>query len=779
MSRFITIRLRLYLPIFVFGVFTALLFYLTARQYQYEGSKLEIRTLTKLGENLARAGSRIEGLLRYNLDGLVAADLASLCVSDEIESAALLDDEGQVLHGSRMAWRGRPAQEALPVFERSRFVAVKASRMPDIRLSSDGNRVLAYQPVVLAAVPGQIRPTRIGMIVVDYNLSRMRAEQQHILIMHSLTTWAIGLLLMLLLLIALNRWLSRPLHHLIEAITRFSAGDYAARVQISGRGELAELAHALNRTAEEVQTKSRRLQAVLDAATESAIVATDENGLVTLFNRGAEKMLGYTAEEVVGKQTPEIWHLGPELAARGAALSRESGRQISGFALFSETARQGRCQPEIYTYVRKDGTHLTAQLFLTAIRNDRGDIQGFLGMGQDITEHRKLEEQLRQAQKMESIGAFAGGIAHDFNNIMSAILGYGHITLMKMAHDDPLRENIEQLLEAAERAAHLTKDILIFSRKQISYKRPADINEIIRKVSRFLLQIIGEDIDCKTILCEGAIPVLADLNHIEQILMNLAANARDAMPKGGAFTVATERIRLDEEFAARHGYGTPGLYALITVTDTGIGMDDETRQRIFEPFFTTKDVGKGTGLGMAVVYGIIKQHDGYINCSSKAGMGTTFRIYLPVIASASAVSDEEDAAKPPERGDETILLAEDNEALRNLTLSVLQEFGYTVIAVKDGEEAVKKYKENREHIRLLLFDLVMPKKNGKEAYDEIRAMTPDIKVIFVSGYAADILRQKELLDDNVALIYKPVLPSDLVKKVRSVLDNSLSHSNID
>ena len=577
---------------------------------------------------------------------------------------------------------------------------------------------------------------------------------------------------MLLLLIAFNRWLSRPLHHLMETVRRFSAGDYAARAQISGRGELAELAHAFNRMAEEVQTKSRRLQAVLDAATESAIVATDENDLVTLFNRGAERMLGYTAEEVIGKQTPGLWHLGSDLTARSEALSRELGQPISGMAVFSEPARQGRCRAEEYACVRKDGSHITVQLFVTAIRNERGDIQGFLGMGDDVTEHRKLEEQMLQVQKMESIGTLAGGIAHDFNNILSAIIGYGHITLMKMAHEEPLRQNIEHMLEAAERAAHLTKNILLFSRKQLSNKRPVDIDEIIRKVEKFLLRVIGEDVTCKTLLSEGAMPVLADFNQIEQVLMNLATNARDAMPNGGAFTVATERIRLDEEFAARHGYGAPGLYAMITVRDTGTGMDEETKQRIFEPFFTTKEVGKGTGLGLSVVYGIIKQHDGYINIYSEDGMGTTFRIYLPVIAPAAS-EEERKAAEHLEKGAETILLADDNETLRNLNISVLQEFGYTVIATSDGEEAVNKYKENRERIQLLLFDLIMPKKNGKDAYDEIRAMTPGIKVIFVSGYAPDIIRQRKLLEDNAAVVHKPVLPLDLLRKVRSVLDNCL------
>ena len=391
-------------------------------------------------------------------------------------------------------------------------------------------------------------------------------------------------------------------------------------------------------------------------------------------------------------------------------------------------------------------------------------------IGRDITEHRSLEDQLRHAQKMEAVGQLAGGVAHDFNNILTAIIGYGDIVLMKMAKDDPLRPKIEHIREAADRAAYLTHGLLAFSRKQMSIRKPVDLNEILKKTEKFLLRIIGEDIEFKTIPYNSPIYVLADSNQIEQVLINLATNARDAMPKGGAYTVRTEQVVLDDKFTQLHGFGQPGLYGLITVSDTGAGMDEQTRQRIFEPFFTTKEVGKGTGLGLSIIYGIIKQHDGYIDVSSEPGQGTIFRIYLPVTASGTQDDKKSLEAGLPDRGAEIILLAEDDVMLRKLAESVLKEYGYDVIAAVDGEDAVKKFMENKDSIRLLIFDLIMPKMSGKEAYDAIVKIRPNIKAIFASGYSPDIVRGRLSPEDNVTIVYKPVSTMDLLRIVRSVID---------
>jgi len=396
---------------------------------------------------------------------------------------------------------------------------------------------------------------------------------------------------------------------------------------------------------------------------------------------------------------------------------------------------------------------------------------------QDISEHKRLEAQLQQAQKMESIGTLAGGIAHDFNNILTVIFGYGDITLMTMAADDPHRQSVEQMLDAAHRAASLAQDLLLFSRKKISDKKHVDLNEIVKLVEKFLLRVIGEDIDCTITLDNAKIPVFADAHQLEQVLMNLASNARDALQLGGSLSITTERITIDEDFIASHGFGKPGMHALLTVADTGTGMDNETREHIFDPFFTTKEIGKGTGLGLAVVYGIIKQHDGYIMVSSEPDLGTTFRIYLPLTTSAVADSKKETAQNLQLNGAETILLAEDNETVRNMVRSLLGSFGYEVIAAIDGEDAVTKFRENRDQIQLLLFDMVMPKKSGMDAYDEIRTIEPDIKVIFASGYATDAVHQRALVDPHVIFISKPYLPSNLLSMVRKLLNRSTARDS--
>ncbi|MGO9613667.1 MAG: ATP-binding protein [Dissulfurispiraceae bacterium] len=410
----------------------------------------------------------------------------------------------------------------------------------------------------------------------------------------------------------------------------------------------------------------------------------------------------------------------------------------------------------------------------TPLRDRDGQLIGSVHIVRDVTEHRKLEEQLRQAQKMEAVGQLAGGVAHDFNNILTAIIGYGSIILMQLAKDDPNRTNVEHILEASDRATHLIKDLLLFSRQHSIVRKPVDLNGIINRIKKFLIRVIGEDIVFDSRLSPKELVILGDSHQIEQVLMNLATNANDAMPKGGTFTITTEEVLLDEKFTPTHGLQIPGRYALIRVSDTGHGMDNETRQRIFEPFFTTKEVGKGTGLGLSVVYGIVQQHGGYINVHSDQTKGTTFQIYLPLIESVEAESEPTITAEQTVGGTETILMAEDNQSVRNLTNKILTHFGYTVIEAIDGEDAVKKYQENKDRIQLLLFDVIMPKMNGKEAYDEIRKIKPGIKVIFSSGFATDIIQQKVSLDKDSHLIYKPVSPLYLLAKVREVLDEDKS-----
>ncbi len=396
------------------------------------------------------------------------------------------------------------------------------------------------------------------------------------------------------------------------------------------------------------------------------------------------------------------------------------------------------------------------------------NLVGLIHVVRNITERKRLESQLRQAQKMEAIGQLAGGVAHDFNNFLTAIIGYGNLLQMKIREDDPLMMYARQILAASEKAANLTQSLLAFSKKQISNPEPTNINGLIIGLEKLLSRVIGEDIELRVILT-GDLTVMADGIQIEQVLMNLCTNARDAMPHGGTLIIETELIELDREFITAHGYGEPGVYVLISVTDTGTGMDESTRERIFEPFFTTKEIGKGTGLGLSIVYGIVKQHNGFINCYSEPGKGTTFKIYLPAIkAEVQEAKTEEIHELIP--ATETVLLAEDEEEVRSLAKQILEEAGYKVIDAVDGEDAVNKFMENKDKIDLLLFDVIMPKMSGKEAYDRINKMRPGIKLLLTSGYPADFISREDIFEKRLDFIPKPISPTALLKKVREVLN---------
>ena len=419
-----------------------------------------------------------------------------------------------------------------------------------------------------------------------------------------------------------------------------------------------------------------------------------------------------------------------------------------------------------------DGTLKYIKVNGMVMRDADGQAVRMIGLNQDISEQKALEDQLRQAQKMEAIGQFAGGIAHDFNNILTAIFGFASLVQLKMAETDPLRFNIDQVLAAAERAAGLTQSLLTFSRKQVLNLRPVNLNEVINKVDKFVGRIIGEDIKLQLVHKVDDLVVSADSGQVEQVLLNLATNARDAMPQGGIFSIVTERVEIDKEYIDFYGFGSPGAYARMVVSDSGTGMDAATKKRIFDPFFTTKDVGKGTGLGLSIVYGIVKQHKGFINVYSEPGRGTTFSIYLPLAKGELLAKAEQTMMQYPAGGSETILMAEDDAVVRELSKTVLTEFGYQVIEAVNGEDALQKFLEHRDSIQLLLLDIVMPKKNGKELYDDIKKTGSEVKVLFLSGYPAEVISNTGLMEDGSNLIMKPVHPQDLLRRIREELDRT-------
>jgi PAS domain S-box-containing protein len=380
----------------------------------------------------------------------------------------------------------------------------------------------------------------------------------------------------------------------------------------------------------------------------------------------------------------------------------------------------------------------------------------------------RLEAELRQSQKMEAVGQLAGGIAHDFNNILTVLIGFSNLLQMKMKEDDPLRRYVDQIRVTSERAVNLTQSLLVFSRKQTIELKPQKINTLISGVQDLLLRLLREDVELVVRLPEKSVSVLADTTQIEQVLLNLTTNAQDAMPEGGKLRIEVKETEVNRKTANALGLRKPGRYGVISLTDTGIGMDGKTKEKIFEPFFTTKAAGRGTGLGLSIVYGIVKQHNGYITVSSKPAKGSTFYIYLPVVETQA--EEGQQGLRQIAAGNETVLVAEDDREVRYLTREILKQAGYGVIEAVDGEDAVRKFAENREAIALIILDVVMPKKNGKQVYEEIAEIRPDIKALFVSGYTGDVVLEKGVPGRTADFISKPVAPDELLLRVRNVLD---------
>lgn len=510
---------------------------------------------------------------------------------------------------------------------------------------------------------------------------------------------------------------------------------------------------------EDSQKAQKFIENILETVDEGFIVM-DRGFKIISANKAYLKFLDMPFEKVIGRRCYELSH-------RIEMPCYKTGEDCAVKHVF-ENGKPHAC---MHIHTDGKGNLIYVENKAYPVKDESGQVVSAIEIINDITEKRKLEEQLRHSQKMEAIGQIAGGIAHDFNNILTAIIGYGHMLDIRMKEDDPLKLYLEPILSSADRAANLTQSLLTFSRKQIINLAVVDMNAIIQKISKFLLRVIGEDVELKTTIAEKELTVMADSGQIEQVLMNLATNARDAMPKGGILTIKTESLKIDKKFIRTYGYGEEGIYTVVSVTDTGIGMGENTRQKIFEPFFTTKEVGKGTGLGLSIVYGIVKQHRGYINCCSELGKGTTFEMYLPLIKKVEEHKETAIArAEEARSGTETVLVAEDEIDVRKIVKGTLEEFGYKVIEAKDGEEAIQKFKENKDTICLLFFDVVMPKMGGKEAYEKIKKIKPDVKVLFASGYPSDFIHREEILKEGYAFISKPVSPTIILKKVREVLD---------
>jgi two-component system, cell cycle sensor histidine kinase and response regulator CckA len=513
---------------------------------------------------------------------------------------------------------------------------------------------------------------------------------------------------------------------------------------------------ARKRAESEVRQSQQKLRIHFEH-TPLAVIEWDTQHRVTEWSPSAIRVFGYSREEAIGK--PASFLVPPALQEYVESVGKHLLAQTGGTRSTNEN-------------VTKDGRTITCEWYNTPLVDESGQVLGVASLVQDITERVALEEKLRHSQKMEAIGRLAGGVAHDFNNLLTVIMGYSQILADGVSKSGALADATAQIRSAADRAAGITRQLLAFSRKQVLQPRVINLNDIMLSLDTMLRRLIGEDIEVLTVPSRDLGAVKADPGQIEQVIMNLALNARDAMPHGGKLTLETENADLDKDYAHDHEPLQPGRYVMLAVSDTGAGMGPATRARIFEPFFTTKEVGKGTGLGLSMVYGIIKQSGGYIWVYSEPDRGTTFKIYFPRVDQAVETIAAEKRPSGMQRGTETILLVEDDTQLRQLSTSILTHCGYRVLAASTTEEGLSLCRANQRDIRLLVTDVIMPGMNGQQLAEQVKQISPQTRVLYISGYTSNAIVHYGMLDAGLWFLPKPFSLSALVAKVRDVLDST-------
>jgi PAS domain S-box-containing protein len=556
------------------------------------------------------------------------------------------------------------------------------------------------------------------------------------------------------------------LHVLDTEVNRFGETDLTLLESLAVIAAIAIENAQLYEQAQQEISQRERTEAALRASEErfrQVIVSVSDHIYVTehinlYLSPDVEPLTGYPQELFMADR--DFW---PAIVIHpdDRAAARAHAEQLS-------TGQDGEIE---YRLIRSDGEIIWVRDSARVKRDHRSKI--IYGVVSDITERKQLEEQLYQSQKMEAIGLLAGGVAHNFNNLMTVITGYSELLDSRLNQGDSLRQDVEQIRKAGEQAAALTGQLLAFSRKQVLQPRVLDLNTVVGNMDQMLRPIIGEDIDLVIALDQKLGPVKADPGQMEQVIMNLVINARDAMPRGGKLTIETANAELDESYTRLHVDVKPGIYVMLAVSDTGDGMAEETRAHIFEPFYTTKEQGQGTGLGLATVHGIVNQSDGHIWVYSEPGQGTTFKIYLPEIETDKQIRRPPEKSAESARGFESILLVEDENMVRDLAHRILLDDGYTVLVTRHGAEALQICEQHSGPIHLLVTDVVMPGGlSGRELADRLKSLRPEMKVLYMSGYPDKAIVHHGVLDPGIAFLDKPFTPTALTQKVREVLDTT-------
>jgi len=510
--------------------------------------------------------------------------------------------------------------------------------------------------------------------------------------------------------------------------------------------------------AEEALRESEEKYRTILESIEDGYFEVDLTGNFKFFNDSMCKIRGYSKDELIVMNNRDY-------------MDPETSKKV--YEIFNRVYKTGESVKGVeWESIRKDGSKIYSESSISLMKDSKDQPIGFQGIVRDITERKNLEKQLIQSQKMEAVGRLAGGVAHDFNNLMTIVIGNADMLLMSLTKDDPLREDVEEIKKAGGRSTSLTRQLLAFSRRQVLQPMVLNLNTVLAETDKMLRRLIGEDLEMATILESELGKVNIDPGQVEQVIMNLAINARDAMPGGGKFTIETANVDLDREYAHKKGVMElqPGPYVMLAISDKGIGMDKETQSQIFDPFFTTKPKAKGTGLGLSTVYGIVKQSGGYIWVYSEPGQGTTFKIYLPRVQGEEASLKKEPVPKELLQGSETVLMVEDDEAVRNFSKKVLKRSGYNILEAQDGEEALMVSRAHEGPIHLLLTDVVMPKMSGRELADRLQELRPETKVLFMSGYTDNAIIRHGTLRSDVNFMQKPFTPELLSQRIRRILD---------